>query len=132
MSEQNLETVRRVFASARDFDALAPLFHEDWEHRPVVAGSAVGAVYRGIPDGLRAYQADLADTWERHDVVPEQLIDLADGGVLAMVRLEARGRASGVELAHQAAVHIRFKDGKVWRSIGYRDVDEARRAVGLG
>jgi ketosteroid isomerase-like protein len=131
MSAQNVETVRRVFAAQGDAEEMAPLLHEDWEHRPIVAGRSVGAVYRGVPDGLRDYLADLAETWERHQVFEEELIDLDDDGVLAILRLEARGRTSGVDLVQRAAIHARFKDGKVWRSTGYTDVDEARRAVGL-
>jgi ketosteroid isomerase-like protein len=131
VSEQNVEVMRRVVEAAGNLDVLAALLHEDWEYRPVVAGTSTGAVYRGFPEGFRQYWADLEDAWERHDVSPEQFVDLHDNGVLVIFRLEARGRTSGVELALDAAVHCLFKDGKLWRSIGYDDVDKARRAVGL-
>lgn len=132
MSRENVELMRRVFELlvARDIDSLAALGHEDWEHRPTIAGTATGAVYRGIP-GLRAYFADLSEAWERHDQVAEEFIDLKENGVLVISRLTARGRTSGVELAQRIAVHVRFKDGQLWRSVGYTDVDQARRAVGL-
>ena len=131
MSEQNVEVVRRVVEAAGDLDKLTGLLHQDWEHRPAIAGTSTGAVYRGFPDGVRQYRADLADAWKRHDVLPQQFVDLDDDGVLVIFRLEARGRKSGVELSREAAVHCRFKNGQLWRSVGYNDVDEARRAVGL-
>ena len=68
---------------------------------------------------------------QRSDQVADQFIDLNENGVLVIFRVHARGRTSGVELAQRLAVHWTFKDGKPWRGVGYSDVDEARRAVGL-
>ena len=46
------------------------------------------------------------------------------------MHVDARGRSSGVELTQRFALHVRFKDGKLW-GVSATDVDEARCAVGL-
>jgi ketosteroid isomerase-like protein len=131
MSEQNVEVIRRAFEAiaAGDADSLAGLASEDAELRSVVSGIE-GRVYRG-PQGIRQYSADLIEAFERVDQTAEELIDLDENGVLVIIRVEARSRTSGLELAQRFAVHWTFKEGKPWRGVGYADMDEARRAVGL-
>jgi ketosteroid isomerase-like protein len=132
MSRENVEVVRRAFELlvAGDIDSLAELIPEDGELRSAIAGGSTGAIYRGVP-GMRQYLADLAEAWERFDQVADEFIDLNENGVLMIFRVHARARTSGVELAQRLAVHWTFEDGKPWRGVGYSDVDEARRAVGL-
>jgi len=132
VSVDNVALARRAFQllAAGDVDALAELLHEDGELHSATAGALTGAVYCGVA-GVRQYVADLTEVWERFDQVPEEFIDLADGAVLVIVRLNALGRTSGVEVNQRGAAHITFKDGKVWRVVGYSSVEEARFAVGL-
>ena len=132
MSRENVEVVRRFFelAAAGDTDSLAELVPEDGELRSAVAGGATGAVYRGAP-GIREYFVDVAEAWERFDQIANEFIDLGENGVLVIFRVEARGKTSGVDLVQQLAVHVRLKDGKPWRGVGYNDIEEARRAAGL-
>ena len=37
-----------------------------------------------------------------------------ENGVLAIFHVDARGRSSRVELTQRFALHVRFKDGKLW------------------
>lgn len=132
MSEQDVEMIRRCFEliAAGDADSLGDLIPEDAELRSAVAGGATGVVYRGAR-GARQYFADLAEAWERFDQTPEQFVDLGDDGVLVIFRIDARAKTSGIQLTERMAAHYTLKDGKPWRGVGYQDVEEARRAVGL-
>ena len=132
MTAEQVEIVRRGYKllAAGDIDALAGLIDDRFELHPPVAGESAGVVYRGLA-GLSDYLADLQSTWERFEQRPEELIDLGDNGVLAILRLEAKGRASGIELSQRVALHWTFEGGRARLGVGYSDVAEARRVVGL-
>ncbi|MGH2922961.1 MAG: nuclear transport factor 2 family protein [Solirubrobacterales bacterium] len=132
MSSEEVEIVRRGYEllSAGDLEGIAPLIHDDFELRPPIAGTTIGAVYRGA-DGLRQYVADLQEAWASFSQEPEELIDLGDRGVLAILRLDAIGRSSGLELSNRVALHWKFEGGKARAGIGYPDADAARRELGV-
>ena len=131
MSQKNVDTLRRGYEllAKGDVDGMAPLIAPEFELRPVLARAAEDAVYRGL-DGLRQYVADMADTWERFDQHIERFVDRGED-VVAIMRIDAQGRGSGVEVSQRAAVHFTFRAGKAVRGIGYTDPDEALEAVGL-
>jgi ketosteroid isomerase-like protein len=72
----------------------------------------------------------MAQTWERFDQIPERFIDSGDE-VIVVVRVETKGRGSGIELSQRTAVHFTFRNGKLLRGVGYTDVTSALEAVGL-
>jgi ketosteroid isomerase-like protein len=130
MSQENVETLRRGYEllAKGDVDGMAALIHPEFELRPVLARAAEDAVYRGL-DGLREYVSDMAETWERFDQHIEEFIDRGED-VVAIMRVDARGRGSGVEVSQRVAVHYTFSSGKALRGVGYTDPGEALEAVG--
>jgi ketosteroid isomerase-like protein len=132
MSQENVEIARRSLAllSQGDeaaWDEMPPEFVFDFSRRLIDP-----VVLRGR-DEMRAWMERERQMWEGDHVgyEPKELIDAGDK-VLALVRVSARGKASGVPVeAHVWAVS-RFSDGKLveWTYFG-DDRAAAFEAAGL-
>jgi ketosteroid isomerase-like protein len=131
MSQENVEIVRRGIDAfnRRDLDGLDELMTGDCEWLPAMPGIVAGDSYRGR-DGLEAYLADLAATWEALRIVADETRDLGDS-VLVLGRLEGRGRGSGVPVDAPIGVLDDFRDGKISRVRAFLDHGDAARAAGL-
>src|SRR5271157_2824258 len=95
MSQQNVEIVKRAMDAfnrrdLRDFDEL---FTPDFELASAAVGAVGGGSFRGR-EGVEKYLGEIDDTTESW-VVVEDALDLGER-VLLRVRVEARGRGSGV------------------------------------
>jgi ketosteroid isomerase-like protein len=134
MSRENVELVRSLYKAFNEGTAveLVPdLWHEDVELRPALIGGGVleGAVYRGH-EGVLEFLAVQAETWERVTIEP---VDIRDLGTYLLVetRLQAVGRASGVELAQVTWNRWEIRNGKVASLRVFTEQAEALEAVGL-
>jgi len=126
-----VETIE-LFADAynhRDVDALVELVTEDFEWITTNAGAVEGGSFWGRA-GLESYFADVANTWEEYRLSAWDLRDLGES-VFAALRVEARGKGSGVSLTTQMWSLSDFRNGKCWRSRVFLDHGEASRAAGL-
>jgi ketosteroid isomerase-like protein len=94
-----------------------------------VSGLIEGEGVRGR-EGMQRYFDMLDETWEEFRILPEEFRDLGDR-VLALGRMEGRGRGSGVPVNAPWACIWDFRDGRQARARGYRDHGEALRAAGL-
>jgi ketosteroid isomerase-like protein len=112
MSEENVEIVRRIYASltrgADDLmDLVGPDFVIDFSRRLVdpfvvtVDQETIDAARRGL---LETWEE--LPTWE-----PRELIDAGDM-VFALIRTRARGKESGVEVDAHVTNVWRFQDGE--------------------
>lgn len=130
MSEENVEIVKRSVdaVNRRDLDAYAALITPDFELIPAMTGFT-GVSFRGR-EGFGRYLEELGDTWEEFRVVAEAFRDL-DAMVLVFMRLEARGKGSGVPVTGRQAFICDFRGGKISRVRSYLDHGEALRAAGL-
>ena len=142
MSQENVELVRGlqpapdadVAALVRDDaaagalgDAVAPLFHPDFE---AVAATGLGhTAYRGL-DGLRALWLDWMGPWETYRTEIEDVIDRGDE-VLLLVRDYGRREGMDAEVPVLGAAVWTIAEGKVTRAVFYTDRAEALEAVGL-
>jgi ketosteroid isomerase-like protein len=131
MSQANVEIVKEAIdaVNRRDIDAFSQLGTADCEWFPAVIGSVEPTTFCGR-EGMETYLATIPETWDEIRVVIEGLRDL-DDRVLAHVRLETRGRGSGVPTSASQWVLYDFRDGKISRLRGYLDHGEALRAAGL-
>jgi len=111
-----------------DVDASAGLSSADFEWFPVLAGTVEGKSFRGR-EGIEEYFGELRDTWEEFRLVIDEFRDLGDN-VLALGRLEGRGRGSGVQVALPISVLCDYREGRIWRSRAFSDHGEALRAAG--
>lgn len=130
MSPANVETVRRAYAAydRGGFDALFAYLavNIEWDMTKTTLDSHV---YQGH-DEVRRFFAGLAKLWDTFSFTYDEYIDAGDE-VLAIGRLRARGKGSGVEL-ETPVVHIwTLSDGVAVRLQAYLDRDQAMAAVGL-
>jgi ketosteroid isomerase-like protein len=132
MSQENVEVVRdalRAFAEG-GFDATAEFWDADinWraiEGAPDDVGEMIG------PERLRRYLDELLEIFDNVTLVPEELLDLGDDRVVAVLHLAGRAKVSGVETELRFAVVCTLRDGKIVRGREYIDREQALEAVGL-
>jgi uncharacterized protein len=96
-----------------DLDAVLELFAADVVFMPL-PDSMMGATFHGH-DGFRKMIAENDEMfdWYRND--PEEIIDAGDDKVVVVVRSEARGRMSGIEVGGRLAHLWTIRDGKAIR-----------------
>ena len=129
MSQENVEIVREIYADPRGLigsasERAAPNvefdFTDVYPDRPVLKGV----------EEMRHFRD--AGPWSGSPVhiELERLLDLDNGRVLALVRVSATGRDSGVEVENRAAHEFTIRDGLMVR---FKAVDRAKalKAVGL-
>ena len=131
VARENVEVVRRFYeaVNARDEAGLEPLLAPDFEGRSLFT-NVEGEIYRGM-DGVRTYLRDAAEVWSHYELVIEELIDVADDRVLALLQVDARGVASGAVIDLEGAAVFTLRDGQIHRVYVYETRAAARAAVGL-
>jgi len=85
--------------------------------------------YRGV-DGLFRWQADWESSWESWRWDPEEFIDAGER-VVAVLRVHAKGRESGVDVERVDGAVWTLRDGKCVRLDYYGSKEEALAAAGL-
>jgi ketosteroid isomerase-like protein len=131
MSQKNVELVRRLYRGFNEGGMEFDLWHTDAKLQPALIGGGLveGAVYRGH-EGLSEFLAIQTETWESVSADPVEIRDLGTY-LLVQTRLQAVGRASGIELSDVTWNVFEVRDGKVrnWRV--FTEHREALEAVGL-
>jgi ketosteroid isomerase-like protein len=131
VSEHNVALVRRTIEAfnARDVEALRPIYQEDFVYR-LIGGFAdlVGQEFVGQEAAI-GWMMDMLETSGARTEI-EEIHDVGDR-VLAILRVEAVGAASGAETSVLSGFVYSFTDGRISLVEGYYDVAEAFKAVGL-
>jgi len=89
-----------------------------------------GHAYHGH-DGIHEYFDDVESAWEHWTVEVERVVEAADGRVVIVMTMHARGRGSGLTLAGRTAHIWTLSDGKLLRNQLYRNPEQALEDVGL-
>ena len=111
---------------------MLSFIHPDMEWRPAQGpGGIEGTVYRGKEAYERWLREELPEVWEQFRGEELEFSELADGRVLLLGRIAARGRGSGVEVHVPFGQLARFRDGLVVQIHGYLDHASALEAAGL-
>jgi ketosteroid isomerase-like protein len=114
-----------------DFELALAAYHPDVEMHvrdsAGVSADLVG-VHRGH-DGWRHIVQEVLDVWE-FKWQPEEVLDCGRQAVITL-RLETRGRGSGVPMTHRVFDVFTWRDGLVVRHEILGDQEEAFEAVGL-
>ena len=128
MSDENVQIVRAAMEAfnRRDREAFVARFAPDAEIVPVRA-ALEGTVYRGPRAGAEYCDAVEA-TWVGLRWVVEDFSE-SDGRVLAIGRIEGRGRDSGATLDLRAGWVAVVRDGLITKFQTYADRDAAVEAV---
>ena len=125
------EEVARRFAEAithGDFDAAINICHPEIEFRSVLGIG--GRAYIGH-HGIRQYFDDIQSAWEEWRVEVERTAEAADGRVVIVMTMHARGRGSGARLAERTAHVWSLRDDRLVHNRPYRRPEEALRELGL-
>lgn len=131
MSQENVETVRRLYADgALDGNAQALRALLDPEAVYVNPPDAVDAGIRRGADALLTAIQNLERSFETTEHAVGELFDAGDV-VVALVTFQARGRDSGAQLTQQEAHTWTFRDGLIVSFEWGRDLPAALEAVGL-
>ncbi|HEY2437997.1 MAG TPA: nuclear transport factor 2 family protein [Solirubrobacteraceae bacterium] len=132
MSRDKVELAKRAADAynRRDADTFfAELATPDVEWWPAATRAYEGGCFQGR-EGVEAFLADIDETWEELQTVPEELRDLGDR-VLWLGRMQGRGKGSGVPVDAPIASILDFRGDRIWRLRMYLDRAEALRAAGL-
>jgi ketosteroid isomerase-like protein len=134
MSEENVETIRRMYAAwlAGDSGVVFETFDTDIELHPDPEATwvGIGKEYRGH-DGVRSYMAAVYEAFDGYRPEVEELIEVGDQ-VLTLAVEHGRGRESGAEVEARRTAHVwTLRAGRAIRVDLYLERDRALRAVGL-
>ena len=114
MAGENVEIVRRIYATWARGELPGPseFFHDDVEYV-----NPEGAIEPGTRSGLAEFTRAVGKTFEAWEVWRTEIEEVkeADDRVAVLVRYDARGRGSGVEIAGRESAMFTFRDGKVIR-----------------
>ena len=131
MSRENVERLRTALEAynLEGPEAIISLLDPDVEW--IADRSDMGRVtYRGR-DGVRKSFEELYEGFDKLGFEVEELID-ADDHIVALGRMTARGRSTGVAAKLPlAVVFTAGRDGKLIRYESFRNRQEALEAVGL-
>jgi ketosteroid isomerase-like protein len=125
------EAAARRFADAvtsGDREAAVALCHPEIEFNSVLGIS--GRAYVGH-DGIREYFDDVEAAWRDWTVEVERVTAAADGRVVIVMTMHARGKGSGASLSERTAHIWTLKDGKLLRNEPYREPKRALEDLGL-
>jgi len=130
MSEENVETVRRVYEGVNARLEVPPeLFDPDYEFDARDVAPAIGLV-RGreaATEALREYW----ETFEDFQVELQDVVHADEDQVVTAVRDGGRMRGSGAEVWNDLFHVWTFRDGKVVRISSHTDKNRALEAAGL-
>jgi uncharacterized protein len=128
MSEGDVARARAALAAfgTGDLDRMIRQFHPDFVGVVPPELSAEPDTYRGHA-GIRRYLESFREYVDGLRFVPEEVIDAGDAVVVAM-RIEGRGRGSGVPFEQRLANRITVRDGLIASMTAYASVDEALAA----
>jgi len=128
MSQENVEIVRRGF---EHFMATGEPLWETLDEEIVVRDQHIpdSGDYRGYA-GLARWREDWEAAWDDWRWEPEEFIDVGDR-VVAVLRVHAKGRGSGVDVERVDGAVWTLRNGKCIRLDYYGSKAEALEAVGL-
>jgi ketosteroid isomerase-like protein len=130
MSQKNVEIVRRVLEAVMSGSGPEVLAELDpaVEIEDTVIPDA--SDYRGH-DGFFRWLARWNESWEDWRLEDIEILPGGDDHVVALLRMVAKGKGSGVEIDRPDAVVYKLSDGKIVRIGYYNDQDRALEAAGL-
>ena len=111
-------------------DALTEFWDPEIDWRAIEGAPDDVGEMRGR-EAVRRYLQDWVDTFDGLTVVAEELLELDDRRVVAVLRVSGRAKLSGIETELRLAVVYSLRDGKIVRGREYIDREQALEAVGV-
>jgi ketosteroid isomerase-like protein len=131
MSQENVDALKRALnafnrADVPAFlDALDPAVELEWGTGYLPWGDTYRG-HAGVKDWLKGFGAWRGFRFELEEIVVDQ-----DPYVVAVLRMEAEGRSSGVPVELPGPGLFEIRDGKIVRMAAYEHVEQALEAAGL-
>jgi ketosteroid isomerase-like protein len=129
MSEENVEIVRRSYDAYLRGDLESALAACDPEIEIYDHDIPDSGEYRGF-EGLARWQADWESSWESWRWDPEEFIEAGER-VVAVLRVHARGRESGVDVERVDGAVWTLREGRCVRLDYYGSREQALEAAGF-
>jgi ketosteroid isomerase-like protein len=132
MSQENVETVRRILAEWEngDFRATAMLLDSEITFETFMPDASENVVAHGTAE-FEAFTRDWLAQWRNYRVVGERFREVGQDKVFASVRQVATGQHSGVEVESPGYSVWTLRAGKVIKLSLHYDRDKALEAAGL-
>jgi ketosteroid isomerase-like protein len=132
MSQENLETVRRIYAEwARgNMKAGIELFDPAIVFESFMPDASERVVARG-PEGVEAFMREWLAQWRDYRLVGEDFREVGVDRVFVAGHQTAIGRESGITVADSICSVWTFREGKVVRLLFERERRKAVEAAGL-
>jgi ketosteroid isomerase-like protein len=128
MSQQNVEILKRRFEHFMATGELPwDLFDQEvevYDHDTPDQGD-----YQGH-EGVTRWLEDWGAAWAEWSIKPDEFIDAGDS-VVIFIRMDTKGRESGIEVQRQDALVYEIREGMIIRIDYYNDRKQALEAVGL-
>ena len=135
MSQENVETVRRLYAAwlADDYETVFETYDPKIKLNPDPEAAWVGINDEYVRHaGVRRYMAAVYQAFEGYRPEIEDVIGLGDGRVLTLAIEHGRGRGSGATVAAHHTAHVwTMRANKAVRLDLYLDRAQAPTAAGL-
>ena len=122
---QNVQIVRRGYEAFNrgDVDAVLELF-DPAVVLGVLEDSPIAEEFHGH-EGFRKLLAENSEMFDEYRNRPEEIVEVAHDKIVVVVRAEARGRASGIELEGRIAHLLTIRGGKAVRFEAFRSREAA-------
>ena len=132
VAEQDVELVRQALEAFRggDLDEMLSFLDPEIELHSAIVSGAEGNVYRGH-DGYRSWYRDSFESFATLDNEWTEFRAVGDDRVLALGRVRAKGRESGVEIDSEIGFVFTVRGGKAVKAEGFLSREGALAAAGL-
>ena len=132
MSQNDVEIIRRAVEAFNTgtLDTWLELFDPEIDYRAMEGAlDDVGEIHG--TDAMRRYVQDWLDLFEDFTGVAEELLDVGEDQVVAVLLLSGRAKLSGIETQVRYAVVYALREEKIVRGREYEDRQQALQAIGL-
>jgi ketosteroid isomerase-like protein len=132
MSQENLETVRRIYAEWErgDMNAGVELFDPEIVFESYMPDAAERVVANGL-DGVAAFMREFLRHWTDYRLRGDEFRAIGEDKVLVTGHQSALGRHSGVSVEGPTCSVWTFRDGKIVGLLFDPDKEAALEAAGL-
>jgi len=131
MSQENVEVVRKVFASfGRDPDTGLEFIDADAVVDWTASRGPYSGVYRGHAE-IRRFRQAFNEAWDELAVELSEVVEVDSETLVCATIIRGRGKGSGVPIEAQGAWVGSVRDGKVIYAAFHQSKADALEAVGL-
>jgi ketosteroid isomerase-like protein len=125
----NTEIVREGLAaiSRGDFERVLEFADPEIEIRDP---DRTGDTFHGH-EGMGSFTAEWLENFDDYRIEPKEVLEAADGRIVALCRQSGRGKGSGIEVSDEINMVFRLRDGKAVQYVIFARREDALREAGI-